>query len=374
MLRAFLIVLFAALAFVPLAWCLRRNRVPRLIAGLPIGAYLALVGFIAVADKYWVQSLGHFDYRFWVLGWLVYGFGFAFPILYGLCFWLAGRRGLERGWLGGVWGLFVFFGVATSYSAFVEPRLLKVQEYEFVSDRAPPGELLILHVSDLQTDGPCLREEKARAEAASRKPDLVIFTGDIANDVEDLDGRAERIESARLFFQGLDARLGVFAVPGDWDGWADDWDELLQQFLAGSKVRWLNNEQVLLEDGAIALYGVGSGPGLPGEPRPPNFQGVDAFRLVVAHHPDDIDDLIVEGGADLTLAGHTHGGQVVLPLFGALTTRSDLGFAGGMHKNHGVPIIVSRGIGMRGGGAPRIRFGCKPEVSWITVRQPHGTD
>jgi predicted MPP superfamily phosphohydrolase len=61
---------------------------------------------------------------------------------------------------------------------------------------------------------------------------------------------------------------------------------------------------------------------------------------------------------------------VVLPLLGPLATHTRLGLAGGLHQLRGMPLHISRGIGMRGGSAPRIRFNCPPEITWITLRGP----
>jgi hypothetical protein len=73
---------------------------------------------------------------------------------------------------------------------------------------------------------------------------------------------------------------------------------------------------------------------------------------------------------DLVVAGHTHGGQVVLPGFGPPMTLSHVPravAAGGLHDLGGNAIYVSRGVGCERGQAPRIRFLCPPEVSLLEV-------
>jgi predicted MPP superfamily phosphohydrolase len=73
---------------------------------------------------------------------------------------------------------------------------------------------------------------------------------------------------------------------------------------------------------------------------------------------------------DLALAGHTHGGQVVLPFVGALYTKTSLprAYASGLHDFGGILVNVSAGVGMERGTAPQIRFLCPPEISVIDVR------
>ncbi len=73
---------------------------------------------------------------------------------------------------------------------------------------------------------------------------------------------------------------------------------------------------------------------------------------------------------DLALAGHTHGGQIVLPFFGPPLTLTGLErpyAAGGLHDYHGIPLHVSRGVGMERGSAPQVRFLCPPEICLLDV-------
>ena len=75
-------------------------------------------------------------------------------------------------------------------------------------------------------------------------------------------------------------------------------------------------------------------------------------------------------GVDLVLAGHTHGGQVVMPFFGPVVTASRLPrlFAGGLHDFRGTPLHVSRGVGMERGFSPPVRFLCPPEICVLDLR------
>jgi len=75
---------------------------------------------------------------------------------------------------------------------------------------------------------------------------------------------------------------------------------------------------------------------------------------------------------DLVVAGHTHGGQVQLPLVAPLLRVSRVPpsvAAGGLHHLDGRRIYVSRGVGHERGQAPRIRFLCPPEISLLTLKE-----
>jgi predicted MPP superfamily phosphohydrolase len=92
------------------------------------------------------------------------------------------------------------------------------------------------------------------------------------------------------------------------------------------------------------------------------------YRIFLFHYPDFIEQMQA-GKIDLYLAGHTHGGQVALPLYGALVTLSARGkqFESGLHKLGDTCEYTNRGIGMEGGMAPRVRFCARPEVTVFTI-------
>ena len=99
--------------------------------------------------------------------------------------------------------------------------------------------------------------------------------------------------------------------------------------------------------------------------------GIGDIRLLLAHRPDAAKWLAPDTRVDLVVSGHTHGGQLQLPLVGPLTTASNVPrdvAAGGLHSLGGRRIYVSRGIGVERGQAPRLRFGAPPEVSILTLR------
>ncbi len=92
--------------------------------------------------------------------------------------------------------------------------------------------------------------------------------------------------------------------------------------------------------------------------------------ILLAHEPDYADEVFQHGGVDLMLSGHSHGGQVRLPLVGALYT-PPLGrkyVEGLFHLKNGLQLYVNRGIGAV--GVP-FRFDCRPELTILTLRSSH---
>jgi hypothetical protein len=95
------------------------------------------------------------------------------------------------------------------------------------------------------------------------------------------------------------------------------------------------------------------------------------FTLLLYHSPDLAPEAAALG-VDLMLSGHTHGGQVRLPWFGALYTSSLYGkrYEAGRYALGRGTLYVSRGIGMEGKGAPRVRFLCPPEIVLWEIEGP----
>jgi uncharacterized protein len=248
-----------------------------------------------------------------------------------------------------------------------EPTQLVVRRHSL--DLAHEGDgtrrLRIVHLTDIQTEAVGAHERAAVALAMRETPDLIVFTGDYAY------GPRATADLRRVLLEGgLRAPLGVYAVPGDVQ---DDGPALF----AGLGVACLENRSVrvpLPEGGALTLIGLSTAMSR-------THNGDKLVRLVRAappadltlvlgHAPDFIAELAGRIPVDLALAGHTHGGQVVLPLFGPPLTLSRLPrrYAGGLNDYDGVPLHVSRGVGMERGAAPRIRFNCPPELCVLDVR------
>jgi predicted MPP superfamily phosphohydrolase len=108
-------------------------------------------------------------------------------------------------------------------------------------------------------------------------------------------------------------------------------------------------------------------------PRPGGADGAIAAKadctIAISHTPDQADQAAAQG-VDLYLCGHTHGGQVRIPLWGAIVTNCESGkkYEAGLYRNGSTVIHTSRGLGLEPRPAPQVRFLCRPEISLISER------
>jgi hypothetical protein len=276
-------------------------------------------------------------------------------------------------WIAGITCSFVPLAlVAVYWEAYHrEPTDLRVRDHAVEIGQAPENRRLrILHLSDIQADHVGDYEERAIALAGAQGADLIVWTGDYVQPrLGSTRERATADVNSLLRRRPLRAPLGVFAVRGDVDR---DWPTVLE----GTGIKALAAEAARLRlPGGRSLSLIGLTPGMShGADRAGLLDLVRRapagdVRVVLGHGPDFVVNLAGAEPVDLALAGHTHGGQVVLPFLGPPYTKSSLPrrYASGLSLFEGVPLHVSAGIGMERGSAPQIRFLCPPEICILEV-------
>ncbi|HEY4690654.1 MAG TPA: hypothetical protein VIK33_15170, partial [Anaerolineae bacterium] len=198
----------------------------------------------------------------------------------------------------------------------------------------------------------------------------ILYTGDLLSYsyIDDPIAQAE----CRTLMSKLHAPLGVFAVPGTP---LVDTESALANVLGGlDNIELLRDCVVSLPNyPRLQLIGLSCthNPSIDG-PRLEKVIGEmssESYTILLYHTPDLVPQA-ARHGIDLVLCGHTHGGQVRLPIFGALFTGSVYWkrYEMGEYREGGTTMYVSRGIGMEGKGMPRMRFLCPPEIELIELR------
>ena len=252
-----------------------------------------------------------------------------------------------------------------AYASFVEPARLVTERatVDVARERDGRGQVRIGVVADLQFEHVGAHERDAVARVMRERPDLILLPGDFHQG----DALDAELPAIRELLGGLRAPAGVFAVQGD----AESVPELMR-VLEGTGVVPLVDEtrETRVRDRTLRILGVRrdfAGETARDFEREPGERDV---RILLAHRPDVVLELSPRTRVDLVVAGHTHGGQVQLPLIGPLVTFSEVPrdvAAGGLHVLDGRRVYVSRGVGVERGEAPRLRLGAVPDVSVVTI-------
>lgn len=241
------------------------------------------------------------------------------------------------------------FSLEVSTQTYVLPRLPK--EWDGLS---------IVHLTDTHFCGAVTRQyfEAVCERAAALKPDLFIFTGDLLDDQLLLEWLPETLGR-------LKAPLGQYFILGNHD-WYLDSEAIRREFERLGWTDMSSRSQAVTSTKAsspIILAGdetpwMGTHPILPSEPN-------SAFRILLSHTPDNI-EWARRQRIDLVLAGHTHGGQIRLPIIGPVYAPSRHGcrFASGVFWLNPTLLCVSRGIS----GREPIRYQCRPELTKLILK------
>ena len=263
----------------------------------------------------------------------------------------------------GFGGRMVFFLTIVSlflgaYSLFVEPYALEVSHIKLPLDGLPLGTppILIAHFSDLHCDPSERLETKLVAAIKREHPDLIFYTGDSINSAESFDNFNSCITSIRKI-------APMFSVRGDWDVDSKlNFDPFQRAGILNGKDAPTETSVVTIHGAKLCIVGV--------EPDASAARAVDAaskgIPIVLLTHSPDSDVVLKDdtSGVDLICCGHTHGGQIAIPGYGALLSqaKTQRRFVTGLHKIQNTWIYTNRGIGMEG-HFPRVRFCAKPELT-----------
>ncbi|MBU0492784.1 MAG: metallophosphoesterase [Chloroflexi bacterium] len=265
--------------------------------------------------------------------------------------------------------------LVAGYATWVEPFRLGVTHLTWETDRLPAGAgLRLVQLADIHMERMTARDRAVLERVRDLAPDLILLTGDFIN--LSYVGEPTAMEHFRAWAGQLQARYGIYAVQGTPPV---DPDHLMGPLFDGLPIRLLRDEHVslALDDGTtLVIVGVGAGMTLDDDQA--RFQqtvaralaeGRPGLVLLLYHLPDLMPEAAAEG-IDLYLAGHTHGGQIRLPLFGAVLTSSRhwKRYEMGLYRQDRTTLYVSRGLGMEGMAAPRARFLSPPEIVCIDVK------
>jgi uncharacterized protein len=271
--------------------------------------------------------------------------------------------------LGAVGLLAICLGLAV-WAVVIEPGRLVVKEVDLPLASWPRDmpPLRIAVVSDLHTGAPHVDPAKLDRIVSlvnGRRPDVVVLLGDfVVHGV--IGGRRVEPEVTAARLQPLRAPLGVFAVLGNHDWWYDG--PRVARALRTAGIVVLDDESARLQHGGHPLWLVGLadfGTRTPDPARTTSSVPPADPLIVLTHNPDVFP--LVPARVVITVAGHTHGGQVYLPLIGRPIVPSRYGqrYAIGLIEEGGRHLFVTSGIAT---SIIPVRFLVPPEIVLLVLR------
>mgnify|MGYP000843948011 CR=1 FL=1 len=251
------------------------------------------------------------------------------------------------------------------YATWIEPFHVHTTQQHLAFSAHPTGTpLRLLHISDIHYEGMSPRESALLAHVEALKPDLIVLTGDYLNlsSVHDPEAQA----GVRALLSQLHAPGGVYAITGSP---AVDVTDVVPHIFEGLPICWLNDEITPVSWHGLDFWLMGVRCTLHPERDSAMLKQLkasipSAAPILLLYHTPDLMPDAAHLDIDLYLAGHTHGGQLRLPLYGAIFTSSRWGkrYEMGRYQERDTTLYVSRGLGLEGLGAPRARFLAPPEI------------
>ncbi len=271
-------------------------------------------------------------------------------------------------------GLFLIAYGLGVWAFLIEPETLVVRRISVESPQWSGPPLRIGVISDTHVGAPHMDAARARSVVAQmngERPDVVVLLGDYVGRHQPGPDRppAERAEIMKgvAALGSLKAPLGVVAILGNHDWWYDG--AVVARTLTGAHVSVLENQAMRLDrpGGALWIAGLEDMESLRAAPSPARALAAVPMGepvILLMHEPDAYP--AVPQRVALSLAGHTHCGQVVLPIVGRLIHASPGAkrWPCGLYRDGGRPLFVTAGVGT---SILPARFRAPPEIVVITL-------
>ncbi|MFS1514261.1 metallophosphoesterase [Chengkuizengella sp. SCS-71B] len=276
----------------------------------------------------------------------------------------------RRSFLGKMWrsGL-AFIGLSVSiptYSYFGERKWLQTTQIKLSSKRIPLqfSGLKIVHFSDLHLGFHMDDQyfDDLIKQVNAHQPDIICFTGDL------VDEDASNLSTYILKLQQFEAPYGKFAVLGNHDKIRIDSTAWVTEVLKRSNFNLLVNENVQIKRDNAVINMTGVDDIIYGNPNLDKAlleANKDTYTILLAHEPD-FADVAHNYQVDLQLSGHSHGGQIRLPLIGhIITPPMAKKYVNGLYEvGDSLKVYTNKGVGTT---IYPFRFFCRPEITVITL-------
>ena len=263
--------------------------------------------------------------------------------------------------------LIIFLISFYSYTSYISTVKVEVREYRINNKKIPNSfnGIKIIQLSDLHFGTTMFLEDvnKIVKLTNERKPDIVVFTGDLIHKEYNLESKEQEKLINKL--KSINASLGKYAILGDED------NESIATIFNQSNFTILRNEYELIynqTNNPILLIGLSSSKkNIDIEKGYQYFKETNhnsnIFTITLLHEPDTVDDIIYQ--TDLFLAGHSHNGNIRIPFikYSPFKVEGANKYDQDFYEKNNFKLYISSGLGTKEG----IRLFCRPSINFFRL-------
>ena len=270
--------------------------------------------------------------------------------------------------------IFIFLLLLIIYARYIGPSGFITKEYTIKDVSLPKSfdGLKIVHFSDLHYNRAISIDKvnKIVAEINLINPDIVVFTGDLIDKDVNLTNKDYSDLSKSL--SNINSKYGKYAVMGNHDYYKDK-DKIIDIY-TNSNFKYLDNNNDLIyskENEVIFIGGINTlsynMDDLDKTMEYFNNHSDDIFKIILVHEPDITDKIVNNYNVNLILAGHSHNGQIRLPIIGAIyTPKYSKKYYDNYYKIDNTNLYISSGIGF---STINYRLWNKPSINFYRINK-----
>ncbi len=265
--------------------------------------------------------------------------------------------------------LIILLTLFYTYTTYISTVKIQVREYRIKNSKIPDSfkGTKIIQLSDLHYGSTMGKDEikKIVKLTNDRKPDIIVFTGDLIN--KDYDLKIKEQEQLITQLKSMNATLGKYAIFGDED------NEKIATIYNQSDFTILRNEYDLIykeDNNPILLVGLSSAKKDQNIEKAYSYfkegnHNINIYTIAILHEPDTVDDILSMYQTDLFLGGHSHNGNIRLPIihYTPFKINGAKKYDQDYYKIEQSELYISSGLGTKKG----IRLFCRPSINFFRI-------
>jgi predicted MPP superfamily phosphohydrolase len=265
--------------------------------------------------------------------------------------------------------LLIITTIFYSYTTYISTVKINVREYRIINKKVPTpfNGIKIIQLSDLHYGSTMLQENviEIRKMTNQRKPDIIVFTGDLIAKNYNLNSKEQ--ESLIKELKKMNATLGKYAILGD-----EDTEKISTIFNQSDFTILRNDFDLIYKDNSTPILLIGLSSKKKGQDISKAYayfqqetHNSNIYTITLLHEPDSVDDILSNNQSDLFLAGHSHNGEIRLPFTHTALKKKEgaMKYDQDYYKINKSKLYISSGLGTESG----IRLFCRPSINFFRI-------